>query len=211
MTYLDTKFNTNNMDKKSFLLGSHNSWSYLRPRRWWMRLLRFTAQCQKYDIYNQYRAGVRCFDLRLRFRCGALTITHGAIEYDYNETLLAEDLLFLNGLSDKVYIRVCFDVRNIADNNTNEAREFAKFCLLLERTYPKIAFYGGDNLLPKENRFREYFFRSEGPTCDEKYASVCPPRILDDWFPWLYARMHNKKHLREGTDKEVLMLDFVNI
>ena len=33
----------------------------------------------------------------------------------------------------------------------------------------------------------EYF-----PKCIEKYASVCPPRIVDDWLPFLYATIKNK-------------------
>ena len=50
------------------ILGSHNSWSYLTPRKWWMKLFRFVAQCQDYDIKTQYEQfGVRCFDLRLKF------------------------------------------------------------------------------------------------------------------------------------------------
>ena len=32
------------------ILGSHNSWTYLSPKKWWMKALAFTAKCQKYDI-----------------------------------------------------------------------------------------------------------------------------------------------------------------
>jgi len=47
------------------ILGSHNSWSYLPPKKWYMKPFRFTAQCQDWDIKTQYEHGVRCFDLRL--------------------------------------------------------------------------------------------------------------------------------------------------
>ena len=50
------------------VLGSHNAWSYLPARKWWMKMLAFTAKCQKYDIQTQYeKYNSRCFDLRLTF------------------------------------------------------------------------------------------------------------------------------------------------
>jgi hypothetical protein len=49
------------------------------------------------------------------------------------------------------------------------------------------------------------------PTCEENYSSVMPPKWLDDWFPWLYAKLNNRKILSKGTDKDILLIDFVNI
>ena len=65
------------------ILGSHNSWSYLTPRKWWMKLFRFVAQCQDYDIKTQYEQfGVRCFDLRLKFDVeGHTMVAHGLCNF----------------------------------------------------------------------------------------------------------------------------------
>ena len=30
-------------------LASHNTFTYLTPRKWWGRLLAFTARCQRVD------------------------------------------------------------------------------------------------------------------------------------------------------------------
>ena len=73
----------------NMILGSHNSWTYLTPKKWWMKLISFTAKCQDYHIYDQYyRYGVRCFDLRVRFNSdGKAIISHGIIEYDFDEEI----------------------------------------------------------------------------------------------------------------------------
>ena len=36
-------------------------------------------------------------------------------------------------------------------------------------------------------------------------------KIWDDWFPYLYARIMNKKNIKKGTDKEWMLLDFLHI
>ena len=36
------------------ILGSHNSWSYLPPKHWWMWPFHFMAKCQRVDIREQY-------------------------------------------------------------------------------------------------------------------------------------------------------------
>ena len=58
--------------------GSHNSWTYLKPKKWWMYLIRWAAKCQSKNIIEQYNAGVRCFDLRLKCKeNGDMCIAHG--------------------------------------------------------------------------------------------------------------------------------------
>ena len=87
----------------TMILGSHNTWSYLKPRKWWQKLLRFTAQCQREDLTMQYvRHDVRCFDLRLRFDDnGNAQIVHGLIEYDYTPAEIEHDLYNLNDSAER--------------------------------------------------------------------------------------------------------------
>lgn len=65
-----------------------------------------------------------------------------------------------------------------------------------------------------------YDFHTEEPTLDDQYSSTRNPfggkpktifAKIDDFWPWLYAKLHNKKAYKKGTDKDVLFLDFVNI
>lgn len=189
------------------VIGSHNSWSYLKPSKWWMKLLRFTAKCQKYNIVKQYEQyGVRFFDLRLRFDENFYCphVVHGAIQYKGSN--LHQDLLWLDNKKD-VTIRVSLDVRNKKSYTQYQIDMFRRYCCDLQSYYQNIKFVGGDNLYNHNN---EYNFGNYVST-EELYASVTAPKLIDDWFPWLYARLHNKKNVAKGTDKEVLMIDFVNI
>ena len=40
---------------------------------------------------------------------------------------------------------------------------------------------------------------------------MCPPKIIDDWIPVLYAKLKNRKIRKEGTDKDILLIDFVDL
>ena len=78
---------------------------------------------------------------------------------------------------------------------------------MLEKTFPHIRFYGGRNLYNYEN---DYNFGYE-PSEEGVYSSVQDPKIIDDWFPWIFAKINNKKTFKKGTDKDILAIDFVNI
>lgn len=192
-----------------YILGSHNSWSYLKPRKWWMRLIAFTARCQSATIIEQYTLhDVRCFDLRLRWdKKGNMILAHGIVEYKYTEEMLMNDLTFLNARGD-CCVRVLHEVRNEKQRTGISFLSFRKFCRLIIQEFPNIHFWCGRNLW---NWSYDYYFDSPEPTCTEKYSSVCPPKYLDDWFPWLYARLNNEKILQQGTEDDILLIDFVNI
>lgn len=194
-------------------IGSHNSWTFLRPKKWWMRLLAFTARCQRHNIIVQYKDyGVRCFDLRVRYDTGQFTMAHGIIEYEHTIRDLFDDLWWLDQQAethnDVVYVRVINEIRRNSDYNSFEVHQFRDFCHMLEDKYKNIRFFCGMNLLPSPTI--DYFF-GPGPTCEELYASVRKPRLIDDWWPWWYARFNNRKNIEKGTDKDILLIDFVDI
>jgi len=195
----------------NYILASHNSWTFLPPKTWWQKLLKFTARCQSLDIIGQYVTGATCFDLRIRWNAqGELVFAHGIIEYDYTAKQLAFTLDILNDIAkeEKIYIRVIHECRTAKQIETSSRQNFHNFCLHLEDTYPNIRFFGGTNLY---DAHRDFHFLCPDLTIDGKYSSVQPPRFLDDWFPWLYAKLNNHKNLQTGTDQQVLMIDFVNI
>ena len=189
------------------VLGSHNSWSYLTPRKKWMKLLKFTAQCQNIDIKTQYeRYGVRCFDLRLRFdNDGRMYIVHGLVEYDYSYPQLLSDLSYLNHKGD-CYVRVIHDVRTKCSYTPLKVCYFVNRCEYIKSAFSDIKFWCGENLY---NHNEDYEFINH-LTCDEYYSSVRFPKLIDDWFPKLYAKINNKKIIKKGTDKDILMIDFIN-
>ena len=62
---------------------SHNSFTYLQPRQWWLKPLAIFAKCQSLDFRQQYHAGVRCFDVRIRFDGYTPVVCHGVVEYQF--------------------------------------------------------------------------------------------------------------------------------
>lgn len=188
------------------ILGSHNSWSYLPVRKWWMRPIAFMARCQCVDIKTQYEQyGVRCFDLRVRFDGdGNMIVAHGIIEYKEAHALIA--LMWLDDRKD-CYVRVLHEARSKKQYTKYSVESFKKFCYTLENNFKNTRFWCGKNLYNWET---DYDFDGEDPTCDEEYASVCPPKLIDDWWPWLFAKTHNSEILARGTDKDILLIDYVN-
>lgn len=187
-------------------LGSHNSWSYLPPRKWWMWPVRFAARCQRVDIKRQYEMGVRCFDLRIRFdKDGDMVVAHGCVEYAVNPFGLMGMLSWLDKQGD-VLVRILHEVRNSSQYTEHSRVLFADTCDYFVNEYPHIRFWCGRNLYDWQ---KNYDF-GDDPECDERYASVTPPKLLC-WWPWLFSRLYNHRIREHGTEKEILLIDFVDI
>ena len=188
------------------ILGSHNSWSYLPVRKWWMKPIRFMARCQRVDIRRQYDLGVRCFDLRVRFDEGWNAVfAHGVVEYDVSEYRIWKDLRWLDDKGD-CYVRVIHEVRSKAQHGKDDIINFQYMCSELQKRLANIKFWCGRNLYTWE---KDFDF-GDDPECEERYASVTPPKLLA-WWPWLYARIKNKEIRKDGTDKKILLIDFVDL
>jgi len=189
------------------ILGSHNSWSYLPVRKWWMKPIAFMAKCQKDDVLWQYLAhGVRCFDLRIRFEEGYIVVAHGLVEYRTGMVQLNAQLYWLNCKGDCL-VRVIHEVRNKRQYNKSSVDCFRRFCSHIEKKFNRIRFWCGRNLYDWQEDYDFGIY----PSCEEKYASVCPPSIIDDWWPWLFAYRHNSNIRRKGTTKDILLIDYVDI
>lgn len=188
------------------ILGSHNSWSYLPPRRWWMRPFAFMAKCQDADIKTQYeKYGVRCFDLRLKYDGTKMVVAHGKMVYKITIEELCDTLEWLNQKKD-VYVRVIHEIRTAKERTETNFKPFWHLGNYLRTHFLNIKFWCGRNLYNWEV---DCVF-AYNPSCEEKYSSVCKPKGIDDWWPRIYAWFNNKKIREEGTDKDILLIDFVN-
>ena len=177
------------------------------PRKWWLKPFAFIAKCQNKNIFTQLSVyNVKCFDLRARFnKKGEIVISHGFMEYKYSKEELFNDLTLLN--NNECLLRILHEVR-IKKQYTRESTEkFIALCEEIQTKFPKIKLWCGKNLY---NWHVDYDFPYK-PSCEEKYSSVCKPRYIDDWFPWVYARLNNKKNLKKGTTSDILLIDYVNI
>ena len=192
-------------------IGSHNSLTYATPRKWWMRIFAWAARCQEITVEEQFNMGIRLFDFRYKInKKGLPTYAHGIIEYDMP---IDEPLEFLNGLAtkdDPIYVRI------LQENRPDEhVEEFAKWCEEIQAKYPNLIFFCGRN---KYNWKIVYDFPANpGPTFLDKYSSNNQEKYpvtgtyLDDLYPKLYALLNNRKNIKAGTDREFLMIDFINI
>lgn len=196
------------------ILGSHNSWSYLIPKKWYHKLFRFVAQCQDVDIKTQYeKYGVRYFDLRLQFdNEGHVRLVHGAMIYDYSWEDILSDLEWLNDKStkdDKCFIRILHDARTKRTYTPLRVEYFKNRCRELLAKYTNLTFCNGRNLY---NHEQDYIFNpiTEHITCKELYSSVTKPTYIDDWCPRIYAKIMNHKIRKMDIDEQVLLIDFVN-
>lgn len=195
------------IEKNGYILQSHNSWSYIRPKKWWLRPFKFMAKCQKANIYDQYvKYGVRSYDLRVKFdKNGNVVIAHGLFDFDIDRDELMRHLSFMN--DNKCVVRILHEVRREKEYTEESIERFKAFCKEIEEKFKDITFYCGRNLY---NWMVDYEF-DYNPSEEGVYSSVQPPKWIDDWFPWIYARLHNKETFKMGTDKDILAVDFVNI
>lgn len=196
------------------MFGTHNSWTYRKPIKWYMKPLRFLAQCQDVDIQTQLKEyNISLFDLRIKFINNEPYIYHGIFNYgkvDYNDFKLLND--------NNCYLRVMLESNSKMKDQIIQEQQFITFCNELKQKYPNIKFFGGNR---KYDGKVVYNFKTAYPSLIDLYSSVTSLfdndnkylRVLDDWFPRLYALLKNKKNLKEYVDTEdtYLFYDFVNI
>lgn len=188
-------------------IASHNSWSYLKPSQWWIRIFNFIAKCQSKSISYQLSEGVYCFDLRVSwdYKDNKFVCAHGLARYGSCNIIkdLREIAVKSKQRKKAPYVRVLLET---ARPTQFEIAKFYDFCQALFKAYPTILFFGG---FPTRKWGENiYNFPIKAPSLDDKYASVVPPKIRGLW-PWLYAHRHNAENIKKGTTKDFLFIDFV--
>lgn len=181
-------------------LGTHNSMTYLKLKYWYLYPFRFMAKCQSMTIQQQYEYGIRYFDLRISFtKDSELEFRHGLVSYKSN---VLEVIEYLNSQKEPVYCKFCLEC---AKEDKRQENLFKYYCEIFEKKYRNIKFYGGHSKAKRDI----YTFQVNEPDLEYKFASGQKP-FIDDLWPWLYARMHNRKSKKE-CKKGLLILDFVEL
>lgn len=192
--------------------GSHNTFTYGKPQ-WYLRPFAFIARCQNKPLYEQYKSGVRCFDLRLRKnKDGDWIIPHNSFIYATSFDLIGVILDYLNRQAkdnkEDIWVRVLHEVRNNNQAKYSKKEDFEYICKTLEEKFPHLKFFGGQQTMD----WRQDYSFNNNIQYIEKHASVCWKKPWR-WFPWLYAFFNNKKILNDKTIQEdnntVLFYDFV--
>lgn len=188
------------------ILGSHNSWSYLKPKHWWLIPFNFIAKCQEVDIREQHELyKVNCFDLRIKFdKYGHVQVCHGLMTYKIDISELYKDLSYINSIEGE--IRIILDTRTYYEYN-HSYPFFRKFCADIVYEYPHIKFWCGRNLYNWEIDYKFNY----NPTCKEDYASVSTNKKIYQFYPLPYAKQYNHEILNKEYKEDILLIDFVNI
>lgn len=215
------------------MIGSHNSLTYLPVRQWYLKPFKWMAKCQSKPILDQYsQYGVRLFDFRVRFDTGNPIIAHGPFEFESKKNCDVFEFLFwldyITELSgDPVYVRLILESNKKMKDQDKQELCFQEFCEYCIHKYPHLTFFGGNRKYDWEV---VYEFGTKDPELLDKYSSTTSifggkkenwTAKIDDFWPWLYAKLYNKKnyakyHLSAGSYTlndgfGVLFLDFVNI
>lgn len=197
-------------------IASHNSFSYLPARRWWMKPFAWMARCQRMGIYEQFGIGVRLYDLRVRIKHERAVICHGLMTYKGRVYDLLDALDDWAAMyNSPVYVRVVLEKKKPSDE---DKRQFRMFCEEI-MDYYDIRFFGGNDRSDWGCKHPIYDFGNPMPDIDHKYSSTTTLFLkgwkwlafIDDLCPIFYAKRHNKENIKKGTTHDWLMIDFVDI
>ena len=211
------------------ILGSHNSLSYLRPNSILLWPFHFTARCQVVNIRAQYSLGVRVFDIRLWFdKDGRPLVKHGWITFRCSVEKLSGILGWLNYKGD-TSVRLILETPPFLLTPdplavmTEKKFYFTTFCTTLINTFKRVKFFGFRDKKTWETILDDR--TNDEPVLIDRYRSTTSiftgkplkPRgwrrkvgFIDDLFPWLFARIWNKKIKKEVVG-DILFLDFVDL
>ena len=183
-------------------IGTHNSMSYLPPKKWYLYPFRFMAKCQSRDIEEQYKMGARMFDIRISYdEYGVAEFRHGSMAFEGN---IYSVLGYLNSMPDDIYVRLILEVKNTKDLCRQE-HLFKLDCEFFESRYNHIIFFCGRR---KFDWKQLYKFKADDIELTQKISSMVGTKI-DDLWPWIYARIFNRKNFNRRNKDKWLLLDFI--
>lgn len=174
------------------------------------------GKCQSKTLREQYNDyNVQLFDLRMRWHDNIWYVAHGSMIFDITVAEAMADLeLLYKANPKKVYVRVLLEY-NEENVDSEIITRFKTKCAQLAADDPEFTFLCGKLKSTWETL---YDFGNE-LSIEEKYSSVTSLfnsgskllNVVDDWCPWLYAKLNNAGIYKEGTDKECLLLDFIEM
>lgn len=190
------------------ILSSHNTMTYLPPKKWWMKIFKPIYQCQNKSITQQLDEGVRYFDIRISFdKFDNLEFRHGLVAFKGDVNALFRILDNYSSTNrEEIVCRIVLE--RIKDNL--DFILFRNFCSKIVKEYPNIWFVCGEYKKTKEAIYPfQQYTGILNPSVIEMYGSV-RGKFLGRIFPKLYAKKYNKRLTNAYSDDyRYLMIDFV--
>jgi hypothetical protein len=187
-------------------IASHNTMTYLEPYHWYMKPFNFIAKCQSLTLQEQWDLGIRVFDLRIGFDNFLNPyFCHGLMKYNMCPYKVFLDL---NAHNEKCYVRI------ILENSKKDLEKFPlketafiKLCSDIQEVCKNIQFFGG---IRKYDWAKLYNFKFDIDKKDEYSSNNSKGNLWLSWFPWLYAKLHNKETIYNNIDSDkIIFMDFV--
>lgn len=186
-------------------IGSHNSMTFARPRRWWGWAMVPFARCQRKNLKQQFYSGCRCFDLRLRFdkRTGSPYFCHGLFEVDaavWGSLVRLNTLARLNRTT--VYVRLVLEDRRKQPHNE---QWFRAFCKEVETAYAHLVFFQGN----RKGDWKQVYEFGCKPELSQYVGSMMPDaRWYEKVLPFAYALRCNRRN-GENPTGDIAIYDFI--
>lgn len=175
----------------------------MKPSKLWMKAINWTAKCQDKTIEQQYQAGIRYFDIRIRFNQGAsrsientdkwVKLVHGLVEYKGSFTQLMEYLSNKGNCT----LRILLDDRHNCDKK--KQTEILQVLAPIWKSTYNINLW---NIWRLSDETLVYDYDNPMPPVDGQYGSA-------NGIGGLWPKMWEKHHKYTPTDKQYLMRDFV--
>lgn len=187
------------------IIGSHNSMTFSRPAKWYGWLMIPFARCQGKTLQGQFCAGVRCFDLRIRFhRDSTPCFAHGLMEIKGN---VPGTLIVINALANyakcPVYVRLVLEDLQCRDW---QAKLFQAFCKVYEKEFPLITFFQGN----RKGDWKQVYEFNVKPSLAQCVGSMAQDaHWYEKLIPWLYARRCNRHNLANPPAADIAIYDFL--
>lgn len=190
-----------------YKIGSHDTMTYLPPKYWWLKPFHFMAKCQTKTIQEQYEAGVRMFDMRIKFneKEWKWEFAHGYMVFKCDDIEEVFDWLDKQNGS-QVYIRLLLEYNRPVKNIDDISELFKWYSILLCNKFLNLEFF---EFRRKYDWKQLNSFEGMAEPDIHQATSSTTGNILDDWFPALFAKTFNKNILEQGTTHDWLLMDFI--
>lgn len=202
------------------MLASHNSYSYFNTKNIFVNLFSFLWKCQKLNIDEQYKLGVRIFDIRVYRYNNKWGVSHGYARFN---DIYFNLLLSICEYFDKYYkgsiIRIYLE-----DNVKNNKYILNKFLIEADHVFniykpmiweigthfPWNTYYVNDNLPFTE--IKEYYCHLFNWDTDKGFWENIKQMYWSSWCLPLYAKKHNPCITQEMiNDDTIHIMDYIGV
>lgn len=104
------------------MIGSHNTFSYLKPQLGFFKLFSHYWRCQELDIKHQYDLGVRYFDIRVSKRGDRWCVSHGIVDLGFEIPTLTRLCTYITLNFPRAYFRIILE----------DCSEYGTYCFMDE-------------------------------------------------------------------------------